>query len=571
MHRAFAFVGDAGAALRPSYAVVGVSRMLLGGRSFGEATQKRRSGYFTRRLAFIDKLPVLYLVAAAMTAFYFCQDEHVVVHIEWYRDNLPPLTYGRWGFGTEELIKQFQNFGGQVEFRPRFLTYFFLTLDYYLRFFLYQYDRVPTGLSILYAFEAISVMLLYKTVMNMTRHKVAAQLGVALYVTSLGFTSGLSFMFMPGKPMTNVIFIAVAYFASVMWRRDTRKLFVEHTAGIQLAILLTMFIGFNFDEGTFFAPLIPPLLFPALFLRPARAPGDAKRNLLNLLVYFSPVALFFLFILLAVPVITQATYGYKFDFISTVLGSYDPRMHASGYGLAGRFTLTTLYENFVALMGTSFIPTWFDGPSGAEFGSPARGLWLASVVVGMSLVPLLTANPLRGLAYRSLILTGLFILFIALLSGRHAPVVDGYYYGSAIAVFASLALALVCHTACLRGSMVRCAAIVLAALPIAIQIDHSVDRAAHIQNEYDAMAVDWYGKNADDVQHQFGTIDPHSGVSQRELDWIWGIWKDGKFDELRTTSIAPGSLYLVAELRRFDQLRAGPLPSGLLGAATIER
>ena len=282
---------------------------------FPQATPRRS---WTQWHRLVEKLPLLYLVAAALTAFYVCQDEHIAVTPEWYSTYMPPFTYGSWSFGSEEFIKPFRNMDGV--FRSRFLTHFFMIVDFYLRFFLYQYWRIPTNFSIMYIPELCSVVLFYKTVFNLTNRKIPAQIGTALYVTSLGFTSGVSFMFTPAKAMTNVIFVIIAYVASKMWKRDRTKLFMEHRVGHQLAIMLATFVGFNFDEGAFFAPAIVPILFPSMFLLRTEPERSVRRQWLNLGIYLLPVIAFLLFVLLIVPIITRATYGYSFDFIATLLG-----------------------------------------------------------------------------------------------------------------------------------------------------------------------------------------------------------------------------------------------------------
>jgi hypothetical protein len=545
--------------------------MSVGDEQAAGPGERRRAGLRRRCIALVERLPILYLAAAAIAVFYLCEDEHVAVHIAWYRDNLPFLTYGDGNFGSEELLKQFRNFGGWIEFRARFLTYFFLTLDHYLRFFLYQHVRIPTGLSILYVPELVSVFLFYELVKNITGHRISSLLGTAFYVTSIGFTSGLSLMFMPGKPMTNVVFVVIAYLCSEMWKRDCDRLFIEQPVGLQMAVLVTMFLGFNFDEGAFFAPVIALLLFPSLFWRRDPRPGSAGRNLRNILVYLLPVLCFLLFVLLIVPRITRAFYGYDFDFIATVLGTHDPRMHEADYGLAGRFTLATLYANFLALVGTIVVPWWLDPGIAAGDRGVVKELWLALLVAAALALPRLTRYSGERLAYRALLLLGLYILFSALLNGRHGVVVDGFYYGSAIAVFTSLTLALACHAAALHGPAARRTAIVLAALPIGVQIGNAMKFERDNQRLYDALALEYYAKSPADIRPLFAALDPHRGVSEEELDWIWRLWKEGKWDELRSASISPGAVYLVAELRRMDQLKGAALPSGLLGAETISR
>ncbi|MFI5024144.1 MAG: hypothetical protein ACHQRJ_21130 [Alphaproteobacteria bacterium] len=520
---------------------------------------------YWHRLA--ERLVWLYLVAAAVAVFYLCEDEHVAVHIHWYRDNLHWLTYGQWGFGLEDFVKPFRDF----ESRTRFLAYFLQAIDHCLRFYLYQYTRIPTNLSIAYIPELVSVALFYKLLLNLTQDKLSARLGVAFYATSVGFTSGLSLMFIPAKSMTNVAFIVVAYVASEMWKRDKEKLFIEHPVRHQLATLATIFLAFNLDEGAFFAPVIAPVLFPSMFLRPDPTRSSFARNLLNMLVYLLPVFLFALFVLVAVPIITRATWGYSFDYIDTLLGSQDPRMQQAGYGLAGGFTLASLYRNFLALLSRCFLPSWAFSHISIGDRDPFKELYLIGIVVGLALLPMLQEASGRRLAHRSLILTGLYILFSALLNGRHTIIVDGYYYGSGIAVFVSLALALAAHAACLQGGGARRAAIVLAALPIISQIDNSVELARVNQMMYESFAVDWYRERPQEMRPFFVALDPHRGVSRWELNWIWRLWKEGKLAELRSATISPGSVYLLFELDRIDQLESGRVDSGHLGAETIHR
>jgi len=174
------------------------------------------------------------------------------------------------------------------------------------------------------------------------------------------------------------------------------------------------------------------------------------------------------------------------------------------------------------------------------------------------------------LTLRALILAGLYIFFSAALNGRHTIIVDGYYYGSSVSVFVSLSLALACDAACRWGTRGRHAAFLLAALPIACQIDNSVHLARVNQMMYESFTVDWFKKFPTDMRPFPIALDPHRGVTRWELDRIWRLWQDGRWTELRAETISPGSVYLLYELDRLDRLKAGGIPSGLLGAETIQ-
>ena len=511
----------------------------------------------------VESLPWVYFTAAAVALFYLCEDEHVAVQIHWYRDNLHWLTYGSWGFGWKVLLSPFRDF----ESRARFLAYFLQAIDHDLRFYLYQYARIPTNLSIAYIPELISLWLFYRLVFNLTGHRLSAWLGLVFYMSSVGFTSGFSLMFIPAKLMTNVAFVVIAWASSEMWKNGEDKLFIEHPAAYQIAVLAATLLAFNLDEGAFFAPAIVPVLFPSMFFR-----GVARgRTVLNLAIFLLPVFVFALFVLVIVPMITRATWGYSFDYTATLLGSHGSAMIQAGHGITGGFSLLSLYRNFLALLSRCLLPSWTFSDISIGDRAPLKELWLIGVGVGIAWLALRVQGSARRLVHRALLLTGLYILFAAVLNGRHTIIVDGYYYGAGVAVFVSLTLALACNAACRGGRCARQAAILLAALPLAFQIDNSVKLARVNQMMYDSFAVDWYREHPQEMRPFFVALDPHRGVSRWELDWIWRLWREGRLDELRSTSVAPGSVYLLFELDRIDRLKAGRIGSGLLGAETIQR
>jgi len=328
--------------------------------------------------SFVEKLPWLYLAACAIAVFYLCEDEHIAMHTHWYRDNLLWLTYGHWGFGYDQLIAPFRNFN----FRARFLSYFVEEVDHYLRLYLYQYGRVPTNFSLAYIPEFASVWLFYKLLVNLAERRLSACLGVAFYASSVGFTSGLSLVFFPGKALSNVAFIVVAYVASEMWKSDPEKLFYEHPLRCQLAVIATTFLALNLDEAAFFAPVIAPMLFPSMFLGRGPARSAIGRSLLNLLFYLSPVFLFAIFVLIVVPTITPVTWGYSFNFIGTVLSTNEPPEHP-GFAVTGAFTLDSLYRNFLALLSRCFLPSWSFSRISIGDKDPLKELYLIGIVAGL--------------------------------------------------------------------------------------------------------------------------------------------------------------------------------------------
>ena len=245
-------------------------------------------------------------------------------------------------------------------------------------------------------------------------------------------------------------------------------------------------------------------------------------------------------------------------------------MALANYGIAGFFTPATLYANFLALLEPSFVPWQLRPYLGWGANSIPGALYIGTVVLCAAWITNRGSVLPRRLAFRSFLLLGLFILFTAILNGRQAVVVNGYYYGSAIAVFVSLSLALIVGAVRTRGAAAQSAAILLLALPIAIQIDHSVYATSQSQIGYDALAADTFAKPSDYPLTSF-KLERGRRVSRQELDWIWTMWKAGKLLEVTKTAIAPGSLYLVAELYRFRQLQMGPVPEGPVGAETIWR
>ena len=183
----------------------------------------------------------------------------------------------------------------------------------------------------------------------------------------------------------------VAYFARKCGGRDRDRLFIEQPPALQIAVLLTMFIGFNFDEGDFLRSVDTRRCSSPRFSGGAPAPGNANAICSTFWSISRRSPCFSCSSCLPSPAITRATTAISSTSSQRCLGAR-PADARSDYGLVGRFTIATLYANFLALVGTSFVPDVARWPVGSDSGR-RQGALAGKLVVGVSVVPMLTAMP----------------------------------------------------------------------------------------------------------------------------------------------------------------------------------
>jgi hypothetical protein len=478
------------------------------------------------------------------------------------------LTYGNGPFGIEELLaKPFRNFGGDLEFRTRFLTYLFLTVDHYFRFYLYEIMRIPTILSVSIIFYLISIPLLWRTFTNLGVSRFLTPAVVGVYISSVGYISSFSLMFMPGKALSNFIFTFILYIGSREWRIDHIGAYVNYSKINKLCVSLLIFTGFFVDEMCFFSPFILPIIFSEFFSY-KKVIKNTSLLIRNILWYLVPILLFCIFVLYIVPILTDKIWGYQFDFLSSAIGS---KKIESDLPITGKLTYISLLNNYITLLSTSFVPWQFDLTMISGDQSIIKIIFIAMISLLIFLLSWKLSDR-HTLAQRALILFVFSIVFIAALNGRHAVVVNGYYYGSAFALFFSICLGLIANLLIVNWPRhgMRLAIISIFAI-VLIQVNNSVELTARNRDMYRMLALDWFNNKPSDLRPLFGRLDPDLKFSGDQLDAIWKAWHDQDYLRLSKMSISPEAMYLIAELHRMDVRKIGPIQSHITGAERKQR
>lgn len=373
------------------------------------------------------------VITALCALLYFISFRRAAVHPHFFIHNMPHLLQGTLALQWSDLLLPFYEFGGPLEHRPRFLTYFVLLLDHHLRLWLYQYGPIPPTLSIAWAFHALGAWLLYRLARRLTEDRTAAMLALAVYVSSVGFLSTFGILLAPGKGLMHVVFIGAMLLALDIdkpWRKT--------------ALGVLIFAGLFLDEIALFVPLLVLIMVP-------------RRSILPVLAV--PCVAFLAFTLFAAPLITEAAHGYRFDYLRTVLR-----------GGAQAWSAENVARNILALFGSAIAPLQIADPM-TQLDRYAAGL--AVVTVGAWKAD-----------RRVAVMTIAFLVFFTALTARHSGWAYGFYYGSVFAVFLSLLIA-----SAYKG---RTAVLVLALVMVAVQINNFAIAQHGFAYMHNRMSADEY-------------------------------------------------------------------------------
>ena len=99
--------------------------------------------------------------------------------------------------------------------------YLALLFDFHLGHFLYDYFLIPPTLSLSWIFQlTLYDSCLYRHTQNLTRYKQAPSgSALAVYLSSVGFLSGVTYGLAPGKSLSNVVYIFTLFLASGLDRQ----------------------------------------------------------------------------------------------------------------------------------------------------------------------------------------------------------------------------------------------------------------------------------------------------------------------------------------------------------------
>ena len=504
------------------------------------------------------------VATAIFTLYCLAGYENAAVDPQFYIANALGLVQEQFFLSWGHLLNAFSISGDTDGDRPRFLMYLMLLFDYHFRYFLYDYLLIPPTLSISWIFQIIlGPYCLYRLMRNLTRDKQASWLTLAVYLSSVGFLSGVTFDFAPGKALSNVLYILVLFLGSGLDRQAAAgRLLFFIPGGRKYALLALLFLGPFLDEMPLFAYPLLPLMFPNRFLTPTWKMQDLSAAIVNAAILAAPLIAFFLFSIVFAPMIIEHYFHHGFHYVDAILNS------GRAAGPFGMLSARTLAFNFLALFGSAIAPleakNIFELFAGTDPLSPSWELATYMICVPLFVLGLAAfglwsrhLKPGRGrLMARAGMTVAAFLLFFAAVQGRHGGWAYGFYYGSVFAVLFALILGIWFASIPRKLLGLRVVFVALTAGIVVMQV-HNMAVAQHGVVELEnATSVKLMGI----APHEMGraiAVDAKLPVDRGILDELWTAWRQGRLeDRLQEAPIPSGAIYLVTELRYITHLRA---------------
>ena len=449
------------------------------------------------------------------------------------------------------------------ESRSRWLVSAILLLDLKLRLALYPWFVLPPAFSLAWPFQALAAYLLYRLIVELTLDRVAAALAVLVYVTSVGFLSGFTFYFMPGKSLSGTLYLlALWIMARAMRTASQGQLLHRLSSGTKWAIVAVVFVALLLDELGYFLLVLVPVVFIERFLGRPAGTANAAALLRAGAWWVAPFYAFLVFVLIVTPAITWNVFGLDFTYFSTLLGSASnlPMPARSLFAsLNGEgFSLESLATNFLTLFGLSFVP-WQLSPL---YVAPGTGGVLSSQTANWAqlaiLLPLLAGIAIlafvaKGAAgryfRRFLAATLLCVLFQSLVNGRNVAHISGYYYGAPLSAFSALLIGFSFAALARLRPWTRWLSIALALAIVAIQIDNFYPLNASLKFTHLEVITR-------QVTYPAKWVAPDArAVTPSELEGLREAWLQGELESYVTAHpVSTGAVFLVEELRWLDHL-----------------
>jgi len=520
------------------------------------------------------------ILAAILALFYLSDYENAAVDPQFYIANALGLLQDHLSLRWGDLLNMFLNPGDPDGNRPRFLTYLVALLDFHLRYSLYDYFLIPPTLSLSWIFQLIlGPYCLYRLMQNATRDRQAAWLTLAVYLSSVGFLSGVTFGLAAGKALSNVVYILALFLVSGLDRQAAAGRLLFFIPGWRkYPLLVLLFLGPFLDEMPLFAYPLLVLTFPNRFLPPAWTARGLSAAVVNLAILALPLIAFFQFSIFLAPMITEHYFHYYFDYMGAVFNS------GGTTGPFGMFSPRTLALNFLALFGSAVVPletkNVFQFFAGADLGAPSSELATYMIcvplfVLGLAALALCRSCLIparRRLMARAAITITAFLIFFAAVQGRHGGWAYGYYYGSVFAVLFALMLGIWFAAIRRERAGLRLAFVVMTALIVAMQIHNTAVAQHGVAEATNLLSLKTNGLVPAEMGNAVA-VDEKLSVNRAILEELWTAWRQGRLeDRLREAPIPVGALYLVSELRfishmlAVDHSRASPAahaPDGL--------
>jgi hypothetical protein len=445
------------------------------------------------------------------------------------------------------------------ESRPRFLTYLIEGFDYKIRLRLDEYVSIPpTFRPIMWVLHLlVAPFLLFRLVLNLGSDRLAATTAIAVYVSSIGFLSGIAMALAPGKSLATASLISSMYFLSTVDRENPDTKFKNARILTIAASLLSIFLGLFIDEVALFAFVLLPILFWPLFWNRSTPVRSGRPDWTSIALFILPAAAFLIFVVVVLPSFYEQQFGRRFDYLGNAFAIGESSVGAKSMldGPHGVFGTEIVWTNFKNLLGVALVPiqisplnsqgaadlTLTQSSNIAQF--LALGLFFGAMAACAAV-----SNKQAVWLRRALLVTAVFVVLMTLLSIRHYPVLIGYYYGAGISMFMALLVGLAIAAVGHKRAALRFLAILAAAPIVFFQINNFMFVNERWRfHHYETIARPMYAR-------EFRLL--RDEVTGSELSAIRSAWKAGALESyLGENGISVGAIHLVYELRTIDRLK----------------
>jgi hypothetical protein len=508
---------------------------------------------------------VAVILAAWHFVFLLSDYKNVFVHPDFHQANLGFVMRSGLSIGLHDFVDILQQ-REAGEFRPRWLMFYLETLDHKIRMQLYQWMPVyPTLGPVTWPLQLLlTPYLLYKLMVRLTADRVAALASIAVYISSTGFLSGFTMALMPGKTLSNLVYIAAFYFALIAVERlRPGQYLVESRGPARYLLILVLTLGLFLDELPVAAFLMVPVMFWRYFFPQTISTQAIVKFVWNGLYFSTPIVVFLFVVLVVVPPITERYLNYRFDYLADILPSASNTRVGGSLLVGPKASLNSgiMFENYTTLFGVSLAPAFLSPlvqmPWGSYPGTQVNNLpklLIFLVFFGATALVAVRARGPFGMYFRGLLCAiTVFGLFLSLLSIRHIPIVTGFYYGASFAsLFAILVGMLFAGVARIFPRARPDTALAVIAI-VVVQITNfwPINEGwKYTHNE--VMARARVLEQTPRFQRRY-PMEVGRPLTMTEVNDIWTAWKQGQMQPyVRRNKLSPASSYLVFELREID-------------------
>lgn len=503
---------------------------------------------------------VLLAVAVGATVYSIFDPTKSFVHPT-YLDSIVPraVSTGSW-IQWMDLANSILQFGPE-ESRPRVLAILVDLWDIKLRLLLHRFFLIPpTFIPIAwFAHVIVAPILLYKLMRNLGGDRIAAIVASAVFLTTTGFQSGLTMLFIPGKSLVTVALLVAMYALSTISRTGPAARFSDAPRATKWIAVIAVLFGLFLDEVGIFAFVLLPIMFWPLYWNNAAPTFGQKLDWRGIAICSIPAVVFLVSVLVLIPVFYRSFFNSSFDYLGNVLVYGVGSLGAKSVfvGPHGTFGWPIIWQNFTNFFGLTVVPVQVspfsnqvpDDINLIQVSNLPQSLGIAAFF-GIAILCSATRSTAAVWLRRTLLATLVFVVLMTLLSIRHNPIIVGFYYGASISLFIALLVGLMAAAIGQNGGAWRIIAVALPAIVMMVQL-----------NNFEAVNHRWRflhnelalrGAN----EKQIRLLPKGTEVGRQELATIRSAWKDGKLESfLKDNAISAGAIYLVYELRAADRLR----------------